>query len=156
MNVSRTCSNDNECALATMSGKSKIQFKGNLALKAKIKHVTTAYGGLITTGAEGAADNLVLKIDLNICPLSVSCGDPTSVYLKVVLTKGNGSLDIDLALVLAVASGTPVNVADVALFAAPYPGYCLGTNTPADIIARLNNGYCSNSILRGGGGLLSD
>src|SRR5262245_48298576 len=62
-NVVASCGVDNsECALATMSPKSKFKLDGKRHLKVKVKGVTDVAGATITTGpAETATDNLVLK-----------------------------------------------------------------------------------------------
>jgi hypothetical protein len=161
LNVNLGCSTDNsECALGTMSSKSKLKMKGTLELNAKIQGVTDGTGALMTTGpAEGAVDNLVLKVALSSCPVDTAsppiCDDPSTVYLKVPLTDGKVKLTIDLAPVLGLAAGTPVNVLGVALLDAPGVG-CPGTNSTADITGRINNASCDNGIVRGVGGVLTE
>src|SRR5262245_37775559 len=68
-NVSAACGFDNsECALATVSPKSKVKIDGKLKLTANIKGVTDFAGVLMTTGpAETAPDNLVLRLTLSTC-----------------------------------------------------------------------------------------
>jgi hypothetical protein len=162
LNVNLGCGIDNsECALGTMSNKSKVKIKGTLELKAKIKGVTDGTGALMTTGpAEGAADNLVLKIALSTCPVDTAtppfCDDPSTVYLKVPLTEGKAGLIVDLAPVFSLAAGTTINVLGVALLDAPGAFVCLGTNSTVDIMARLNDATCENGIIRGVGGLLTE
>ena len=68
-NVSAGCGVDNsECALATVSPKSKVKIDGKLKVKASIKGVTDVAGVLMTTGpAETATDNLVLRLTVSEC-----------------------------------------------------------------------------------------
>jgi hypothetical protein len=162
LNVDLGCAIDNsDCALGTVSSKSKVKMKGTLELKAKIKGVTDGTGALMTTGpAENAVDNLVLKISLSACPVDTGappiCDDLSNVYLKVPLTDGKAKLMIDLAPVLALPAGTPINVLGVALLGVPGGGNCLGTNSTADITTRLNDATCETGIVRGVGGVLTE
>lgn len=137
LNVAAGCGLDNsDCAAGTMSPKSKFKLDGKKVLKAKIKGVT---------------DNMVT---LSVCPVDTGappiCDDPTSLYLKVVLTDGKGSLNLDLAPVaFGAPAGTPIALLGVTLWAAPGVGDCPGTNSAADITTRLNDGTCeSNGIVR--------
>jgi hypothetical protein len=162
LNVPGPCGGDNaDCALGTMSSKSKVKLDGKLGLKATIKGVTDIAGVLMTTGpAEDAADNLVLALVLSLCPVDTGappiCDDLTSVYLKVVLTKGKGKLKVDLAPVLSLAAGDPVAVLGARLVVpGSGPGDCPGTNSTADITGRLNDSTCDPGIVRGVGGVVT-
>ena len=161
LNVDAGCGGDNnDCAPGTMSEKSKVKIKDTLQLKATIKGVTDGTGALMTTGpAEDADDNLVLKVALSTCPVDTAsppiCDDPANIYLKVVLTNGKGKLTVDLAPVLLLGAGSPVNVMGVALLGAAGGGNCLGSNSTADIAARINDGTCDSIIVRGVGGLVT-
>jgi len=163
LNVDGSCFIDNsECALGTVSAKSKIKIKGDLSVSANFKGVTDVAGATLTTGpAETAVDNLVLKIGLSTCPVDTGsppiCDDPTNVYLKVVLTDGKGKLKIDLAPVLGLTAGNPVNVLGVTLLGSPGGGNCLGDNSTADVTTRINDGTCeATGIVRGIGGLVAE
>lgn len=163
LNVPLSCSVDNsECALGTMSNKSKLLLKGDLSIKVKIKGVTDGSGALMTTGpAETAVDDLVLKLAFSTCPVDTGspplCDDPTNVYLKVVLTNGAAQLQLPLAPVLALPAGSPVNFLGASLWAAPGLGNCLGDNSTIDITARINDGTCEFSgIVRGVGGITTE
>src|SRR5262245_52501751 len=160
-NVSAACGFDNsECALATVSPKSKVKIDGKLKLTASIKGVTDVAGVLMTTGpAETASDNLVLRLTLSTCGVDLAapplCDEPTNVYLKVVLTDGKGKLKLDLGPVFAEPPGSPFAVLGVALVV-PIGGVldCPGTNSSGDITTRLNDATCDAGIPRGIGGLL--
>ena len=162
-NVSAGCGIDNsECALATMSPKSKVKIDGKLKVKASIKGVTDVAGVLMTTGpAETAIDNLVLRLTLSECGVDIAspplCDEPTNVYLKVVLTDGKGKLNLDLGTVFTEPPGSPFAVLSVALIV-PGGGLtdCPGTNSPADVTGRLNDPTCDVGIPRGIGGFLRE
>jgi hypothetical protein len=162
LNVAGGCGGDNaDCALGTMS-KSKVKLDGKLRVKATIKGVTDIAGMLMTTGpGEAAADNLVLKLVLSLCPVDTAappiCDDVTTVYLKVVLTAGAAKLGVELAPVLSLAAGSPLAVLGAGLVV-PGSGLgdCPGTNSSADITARLNDGSCDLGIVRGVGGVVTE
>ena len=142
-----------------MSPKSKVTIPDTLKVTGTIQGVTDVAGALETTGpAESASDNPVLKIALSTCPVDTGappiCDDVTNVYLKVVLKAGKGKVKVDLSPVFpGLTSGSPFAVLGVALLEVPGPGNCVGTNSAADITARLNDTTCESSgIVRGIGG----
>lgn len=162
-NVSAGCGFDNaDCALATMSPKSKVKIDGKLKLKASVSGVTDVTGALMTTGpAETASDNLVLRVTLSQCGVDLAspplCDEPTNVYLKVVLTEGKGKLNLELGTVFSEPVGSPFAVLSVALVVQSTGlGDCPGTNSPADISARLNDATCDVGIPRGVGGFVRE
>jgi len=162
LNVGAGCFVDNsDCALATLSSKSKVTLDGKRKLKVAIKGVTDVTGALMTTGPAEATDgNPVLKLALSLCPVDTGappiCDDITAVYLKVVLTGGQAKLALDLAPVLSTTVGQPVAVLGVSLLEAPTAGSCLGTNSTVDITTRLNDASCDIGIVRGVGGILAE
>jgi hypothetical protein len=145
-----------------MSAKSKVKIDGKLKLKAMISGVTDVTGALMTTGpAETATNNLVLRLILSECGVDLAspplCDEPTNVYLKVVLTGGKGKLGLELGTVFAEPVGSPFAVLSVALVEqSAVPGDCPGTNSPADITARLNDSTCDIGIPRGVGGFVRE
>ena len=160
LNVAAGCTIDNsECALGTMSSKSKVKLDGKRAVSASIKGVTDVAGALLTTGpAETALDNLVLKIVLSACPVDTGsppiCDDATNVFLKVVLEEGKGSVKTTLPD-LGLLVGSPVGVLGVSLVVpGANPGDCPGTNSTADIAARLNDATCDTGVVRGVAGIV--
>jgi len=160
LNVAGSCfAANSECALGTLSDKSKLQLKSDLSLKVKIKGVTDVSGALMTTGpAETAVDNLVLKLAFSTCPVDTGappiCDDPTNVYLKLVLTNGAAKLQLSLASVLSLPVGSPVNFLGASVWAAPGGGNCLGDNTAPNITTRINDATCeASNVVRGVGGL---
>ena len=164
-NVASACAmpDNSDCVLGTMSAKSKFKFNGKKRLKAKIKDVTDNTGALMTTGpADTATDNLVLKVGLSACPVDngvPACDVASNLYLKVVLTDGDGSLDLDLASLGTLgAAGNPIAILGVRLLGAPAnPGDCPGTNSILDIQTRVNDATCeSSSVVRGTGGVLGE
>ena len=114
-------------------------------------------GALITTGAEGAADNLIFKLTLTQCIVDngyPNCHDAQNIYLKVVLHSGNGTINVNLAPVLAglpspVTPGDPLMISGGGLLSPASPGFCLGTNSAVDVSARVNDGSCESGGVYG-------
>jgi hypothetical protein len=160
LNVGLSCGSDNsECALGTMSPKSKVTIPDTLKVTGTIQGVTDGAGALMTTGpGEGDSNNPVLRIAISACPVDTGappiCDDVTSVYVKVVLKAGKGKVKVDLGPVFSIPSGSPFAVLGVALLESPGAGNCLGTNSATDIAARLNDTTCDSVIVRGVGGFV--
>jgi hypothetical protein len=148
-----------DCVPVGVSPKSKISLDGKMALKGVLQGVVDNGGTLVTTGVEGAADNYVLQIGLQTCTPDVGeipyCTALQDVYVKVVLKTGKGKLKVDLKPVFgAYTAGAALRVNHVALITPRAGGNCLGTNTPADLSARLNDGTCNDGIgILGVGGI---
>ena len=158
LNNGASCFVDNsECANSSMSASSKFKLDSTLVLKGGVKQVKDNSGALITTGAEGAADNLIFKLTLTQCIVDngpPNCHDVQNIYLKVVLNNGNGTINVNLAPVLGglaspVTSGDPLMISGGGLLAPASPGFCLGTNSAANISARLNEATCESGGVYG-------
>ena len=158
LNNGASCFVDNsECANSSMSPSSKFKIDGTLVLKGGVKQVKDNSGALITTGAEGAADNLIFKLALTQCIVDngyPNCHDVQNIYLKVVLNNGNGTINVNLAPVLAglsspVTPGDPLMISGGGLLTPVSPGFCLGTNSATDISARLNDASCESGAVYG-------
>ena len=165
-NVSAGCGVDNsECALATMSPKSKVKIDGKLKVKASIKGVTDVAGALMTTGpAETAIDNLVLRLTLSQCGVrprvtAVLCDEPTNRLPEGRAHRGQGEAQPRPRDGVRGAGGIPLRRAERRADSAKRVGLldCPGTNSPADVSGRLDNDpTCDVGIARGIGGLLRE
>ena len=166
LNNGAGCGGDNsECALSGVSASSKIALSGKLALKGSIKGVKDNSGALVTTGAEGSADNFILKLSVNQCLVDTGspplCDDETTIYVKVALSNGTGKIAVDLAPVFAgfatpLALGDPVMLAGGQLLSPAGVGVCLGTNSSTDLIARLDDASCETIGVYGVFGVLRE
>ncbi len=152
LNDGAACFVDNsECAGASMSSSSKFKIDGTLVLKGTVKKVTDNSGTLVTTGAEGAADNFIFKLTLTVCVIDngpPSCQETENIYIKVPLTNGTGKMNVSLATVLAglsipVGSGDPLMIGGGGLLA-PATSGCTGDNASGNITARLNDSNCES------------
>ncbi len=158
LNNGASCSqpDNSDCAGSSMSGSSKFKIDETLVLKGSIKKVKDNTGALITTGAEGAADNLVFKLSLTQCIVDngpPNCHDTQNIYIKVTLNDGNGKLNVNLAAVLGglsspVTSGDPLMISGGGLLSPPIAPNCPGDNSSTNISARVNDASCE-----GGGGV---
>jgi hypothetical protein len=164
LNSGASCFTDNsECALAGVSAKSTVSLSGKLLLKGSFKEVRDTTGALVNTGLVGAADNYVVQIGLQTCTVDASempyCGMVNQdVYVKLALSKGKGSFKLDLNPVFPAIpnfpAGTPLRINHVALITPRAGGNCLGTNSGADLLARLNDATCNDGIgILGVGGI---
>lgn len=75
--------------------------------------------------------------------------------MKVVLAGGKGKIKVDLKPVFSgFTAGAAFRVNHVALITPRGGGSCLGTNSTADLTARLNDGSCNDGIgILGVGGI---
>lgn len=148
-----------DCVAVGVSAKSKVALDGKLALKGTMQGVVDNSGALVTTGPVGAADNYVLEMALQTCTVDAGeipyCTAAQTVYVKVVLKAGKGSIKVDLKPVFpAAAAGTAFRVSHVALITPRSGGNCLGTNSTADLTARLNDATCDDGVgILGVGGI---
>jgi len=142
---------NSDCTASGMSPSSKFKIDETLVLKGTIKKVTDNSATLVTTGAEGAADNFIFKLTLTVCVVDngpPSCQETENIYVKVVLNNGNGKMNVDLGPVLTglgipVTSGDPLMIGGGGLLAPATVG-CAGDNSAPNISARLNDGNCES------------
>jgi hypothetical protein len=159
LNSGAFCLTDNtECQLASVSPHSSVSLTSKLSLKGSFSLVRDNAGVLVNTGLVGAADNYVVQIGLQTCTVDATeipyCTANHDVYVKLALSKGKGSFKIDLRPVfpdLQVPQTPPIppialRINHVALITPRAGGNCLGTNSPADILTRLNDGTCNDGI----------
>jgi hypothetical protein len=142
---------NSDCVVVGVSPKSKVSLDGKLQLKATLQGVVDNGGVLVTTGVEGAIDNYVLQMGLQTCTQDAAevpyCTAIHDVYAKVVLENGKGKVKIDLKPVFpGYVVGTAFRVNHVALITPRGIGNCLGTNSTANLMARLNDATCNDGV----------
>ena len=144
---------NSDCMASGLSPKSTVSLDGKGKLTVQVKGVRDATGALVSTGPVGSSDTYVLDLEVRACAVNAGeipyCSSPNApgshLYVKVPLTNGNGLAKVDLHPVitgaLAFGAGQTLHVRRVSLVA--QQPFCMGTNSAADITARLVAGGCN-------------
>jgi hypothetical protein len=146
------CGLDNSlCTGATtMKGKLSLKDKG-AALKVSVSKLTDNNGDLVTTDPLDPLDDHILTLSFDRCLVDngapSNCGHPLSVYVKLDLNNGKGKAKVDLSLALADPPLTAIGFVGASLSAiAQNIANCPGTNSAADVAARVDDADCGGGL----------
>ena len=145
------CGLDNSLCIGAALLKAKLTLKDTLQLKAKISKLTDNDGNLVSTDALDPLDDHILKLSFNRCladnGVPTNCLHPRDVYVKLDLENGKGKATVDLSLALADPSLTTIGLTGGSLSAgASSIANCPGTNSAADVAARVDDPDCDGGL----------
>lgn len=150
--LATSCTTNADCNVGVPSAKSKFQMMGNGDFRVSLTGALDVTGQPLTTDQVlGSTDDFVLAVVLASAPgLSIQ----HAVYFKTDFLDGKAKLAGSTGSVLP-ATGTPF-ATYVGLSGPPYvPADCPGTNSLADVAARVDLGACSTGAATALGGVLS-
>jgi len=146
------CGLDNSLCIgaAAMKGKLILKDKG-LLLKVKVSNLTDNDGNLMTTDPLDPLDDHVLTVSFDRCLVDngvpSNCGHPRNVYVKLDFKDGKGKAVVDLSLALADPPLTTIGLTGASLSAvAQNIANCPGTNSAADVAARIDDADCAGVL----------
>jgi len=146
------CGFDNSlCTGATtMKGKLSLKDKGT-ALKVSVAKLTDNNGDLVTTDPLDPLDDHILTVSFDRCladnGVPSNCGHPRNVYVKLDLKSGKGKATVDLSLALADPALTTIGFVGASLSAISQNiANCPGTNSAADVAARVDDSDCAGVL----------
>jgi hypothetical protein len=146
-----SCAADNsDCTGATLA-KAKFSLKDTLQLKVSVSKLADNDGNLVTTSTGNALDDHILKLSVNRCIVDngapTNCQNPRDIYVKLDYTGGKAKAVVDLSVVLGDPSLTAIGITSATVGAgASNLASCPGTNSAADIAARMDDADCDGAL----------
>jgi hypothetical protein len=145
------CGLDNSLCTGGTTAKAKLSLSDKLLLKVKVSKLADNNGTLVTTDPLDPLDDHILTISFDRCLVDngvpSNCGHPLNVYVKLDLTNGKGKATVDLSLALADPSGTAIGLTGASVGVGGFNlASCPGTNSAADVAARVDDADCAGAL----------
>jgi hypothetical protein len=145
------CGIDNSLCIGASLAKAKLTLKDTLQLKVRVLKLTDNDGNLVSTDALDPLDDHILKVSFDRCLVDngvpSNCGHPLDVYVRLDLENGKGNATVDLSQALADPSLTTIGLTGASLRAsASNIANCPGTNSAADVAARVGDPDCDGGL----------
>jgi hypothetical protein len=125
------CSIDQDCDLGRLSTTSKVSLGGNGKFKIKVS-------GVVNSAGMPATGEYMLYYSIGD-----ALGATSDLPIKVPVVSGKGSASADLSSFLAVGERTKLTYGVTFGMPPEVPAECPGTNSPADIQARIGDADCN-------------
>lgn len=147
------CGVDNSLCTGATLMKGKLSLKDTFQLKVSVSKLTDNNGALVTTNSGDPLDDHILILSFNRCIIDngapTNCQNPRTAYVKLDLANGKGKAIVDLSQVFAFpdSSLTAIALVGATLGAgASNLANCPGTNSAADVAARIDDADCAGAL----------